>query len=108
MTGPPGQERRIESCLVLTMMSTSLTVGNTTLHWYLELPSNTRYTPLGCNKDIPTLNTISGFITKILSGGKVLSLILTTSTQCVLMLICKLDYPALMLPCRTEQQDRHL
>ena len=87
MTEPPGQERKRESCLVLRMMSISLTVGNTNLHWYLGLPSNTRYIPLGCNKDISTLNTMSGFITKILSGEKVLSLILTTPIQCGPMLI---------------------
>ena len=96
------------SCLMLRRMSTSLTVGNTTLHWYLGLPSDTRYTPLGSNKDISILNTISGFITKILSGGRVLSLILTTPTQCGLMLIWKPAYPDVMLPCRSEQQGRHL
>lgn len=34
-------------------------------HWYLGLPGNISYAPLECNKDISTLNTISGFLTKI-------------------------------------------
>lgn len=58
------KSRAQSSCLVLTSVCTRLIVvlrGNTPPHWYLGLPSNTNCTPLECNKDISTLNTVLDF-----------------------------------------------